>query len=340
MVVADGEDGAHEVRARRDAVALLLRRMPLDATDRRLIELLQHDGRLPFNRLARELGVTERTARRHFERLTAAGVFQITAVTTPEVLGYHAIAIVGVELDGTRGAGDVAAELAGFDASDYVVVATGRYPIYVELFCRDRAELARVVDQQVRALPGVRSAEVFLYLRLHYQQAQFARARAGADGGGVRPRALGALDRAIIGVLTHDGRTPFLRIAEQLGVSESQVRQRVRQIIEGGHAEIIAIVNPLGLGYDTTAWLALRVASGATAAAVADRLADLPAITYVAICAGRFDIFAEAVCLSNTELLELVDREVRGMPGVADVEVAVYLDLHYKRLLPLGEPER
>lgn len=323
------------VESQRDGLALLLRRRPLDDLDRLLIERLQDDGRRSVVDLARDLATTTKTVRRRMERLLEGGVVQVTAVTTPEALGYSAIALLGLELDGTRAAGEVAAELAGLDAADYVVVATGRYPVYVELFCRDRAELARIIDGRIRALPGVRSAEVFPYLSLHYQQAQFASARAKTgDDRGVRPVALEPLDRAIIGELTHDGRRPFLQIARNLGISEAQVRQRVRQITTSGVAAIIAIANPLGLGYRTTAWLAIRVAAGHGVADLADRLAALPSVTYVAICAGRFDLFVEVACVSDAELLEILDRDVRPDQAIAQLEIAVYLDLHYKRLLP------
>jgi Lrp/AsnC family transcriptional regulator for asnA, asnC and gidA len=322
--------------AQRDALALLLRRAPLDALDRALVEALQEDGRRSVLDLARALGATAKTIRRRVERLLAHGIIQITAVTTPAALGYGAIALVGLELDGTRPAADVAADLAALAAADYVVVATGRYPVYVELFCRDAPELGRVVDAHVRGLDGVRSAEVFPYLSLHYQQAQFAAATAKPAGApGVRPVELEPLDRAIVGELTLDGRRPYLAIARDLGISEAQVRQRARQIAERGVARVMAIANPLGLGYVTTAWLAVRVAPGRPIAAVADALSALPAITYVAICAGRFDVFAEIACTSTEELLAELDRDVRTIAGIAELEVAIYLDLHYKRLLPL-----
>ena len=331
----------HEARsdaghAQRDGLALLLRRAPLDDLDRQLIELLQVDGRRTISDLARTLDTSAKTVRKRVGRLTDRGIIQITAVTTPEALGYGAIALVGLEIDGTRPATAIAAELAGLDAADYVVAATGRYPVYVELFCRDRTDLARTVDERVRTVPGVRSAEVFPYLSLHYQQAQFASARLKtADAPGVRPVRLGPLDRAIIGELTHDGRRPFLQIARNLGISEAQVRQRVRHITSSGVAEIIAIANPLGLGYTTTAWIAITVAAGRPVRELADRLSALPAITYVAICAGRYDIFTEIMCTSDAELLQVLDDDVRPLPGIATLEVAIYIDLHYKRLLPI-----
>ena len=323
--------------AQRDAVRRLLGRAPLDTMDRHLIEALQADGRRSTADLARELRVTTKTIRRRVERLLESGVIQITAVTTPEALGYRAIALVGVELDGSRTAAELADGFAQLQAVDYVAITTGRYPIYVELFCRDAHELGQLVDRHIHTAHGVRSAEVFPYLRLHYQQAQFAAARSKADStDGVRPVDLSALDRAIIGHLTEDGRKPFLQIARDLNISEGQVRLRVRQLADRGVARVMAIANPLGLGYTTTAWIAIGVETTRSATSVADELSALPDVTYVAICAGRFDIFAEVACTSTNELLELLERDIRTITGVNRVETSIYLDLHYKRLLPLG----
>lgn len=322
--------------AQRDALALMLRRAELDDLDRRLVEALQADGRRSTVDLARDLGTSTKTVKRRVDRLLDSGIIRITAVTTPEALGYGAIALVGVELDGTRLAADVAAEFARLAEADYVVVATGRFAIYCELFCRDTSELGRVVDERIRAADGVRAAEIIPYLSLHYQQAQFAVARQpGVEAGAVRPVRLEPLDRAIIGALTEDGRRPFLQIAHALGVSEAQVRQRFKAITDRGVARVMAIANPLGLGYTTTAWVAVQIDTSQAVRDVADRLSQLPAVTYVAICAGRFDIFAEVVCTSTDELLRLLEDDIRTIRGIISVETSLYLDLHYKRLVPL-----
>jgi DNA-binding Lrp family transcriptional regulator len=312
-----------------------LRSARLDDVDRRLVELLQADGRQGYSALARAVGMTEKTVRRRVTALIGGGVVQVAAVTNPVLLGFRASGLVGVELDGTRSADEVAAALVGLPQVDYVVVATGRFPLYVEVICVDRDELRAVVDGTLRRTAGVRTAELFPYLSFHYQQAHFAVARSKRpDARGVRPVALDDLDRRLITELSLDGRVPFQHVADRLGVSEALVRQRYRQLVDDGVVQVIGIVNPLLLGYETTAWLAIRVALGTPLAEVADRLSRLPFVSYVAICAGRFDIFAEVVCTSDPELLELLDTEIRTMAGISDLEVAVYLALHYRRIVP------
>jgi Lrp/AsnC family transcriptional regulator for asnA, asnC and gidA len=312
-----------------------LRTAPLDAVDRALIEALQENGRASFRALGRTIGITEKTARRRLLSLIDDGVIVVTAVTNPALLGYRAAAMLGVSLDGTRTASSIATDLARIVAVDYIVVSTGRFSLLVELLCTDRIALLDAIEREVRSIDGVRHAEPFPYLSIYYQQARFAVARAKSPAGeGIRPGDLDALDRCIIRALTLDGRASFQAIAGQLGVSEAVIRQRVRQLLAGGVAQVIAIVNPLGLGYATTAWLAIRVAAGHRLTDLGEALARLPFVTYIAICTGRFDIYAEVVCRSEGELLALLDDEIRMLPGLADVEVAIALELHYKHVVP------
>jgi Lrp/AsnC family transcriptional regulator for asnA, asnC and gidA len=247
---------------------------------------------------------------------------------------------VGVQLDGSRSAREVARDLGRIEWVDYVVVAAGRFPLYVEVLCRDQLALLAVVDELIRGAPGVRDVELFPYLSIHYQQAQFSGARRkGADAPGVRPTSLDRIDRQIVRELSRDGRAPFLTIAAALGVSESQVRQRFKRLSDTGVVKVLAIINPMGLEYRTMAWLCVRAAPGAGVGELAEAFARLRFVTYVAISAGRFDLFVEVICVSPEELLELLDREVRPLAGLASIETSVYQELHYKPLLPIVDDE-
>jgi Lrp/AsnC family transcriptional regulator for asnA, asnC and gidA len=67
-------------------------------------------------------------------------------------------------------------------------------------------------------------------------------------------------------------------------------------------------------------------------AEVCERIAALASITYVVACAGRFDIFAEAICVDQEDLLTVLDEEIRASAGVARVEAFLYLGLRYKQV--------
>jgi Lrp/AsnC family transcriptional regulator for asnA, asnC and gidA len=138
----------------------------LDALDTQIIEALQDNGREAFRALATRLGVSEATIRNRYGRLTEAGVLQVTAVTNPLGLGFDAMAMLGVSVDGPPER--VADELAGWREAIYVVVVAGRFDLLVELVASDRRDLLDLIGR-VRSLEHVRDTETFVYLDLAKQ---------------------------------------------------------------------------------------------------------------------------------------------------------------------------
>ena len=306
--------------------------------DRAIVVELQEDGRRSFANIARNLGIAEKTVRLRVRHLLDAGIIQIGAVTDPAALGYRAAALLGITTDTAHPASAVALELLKIEAVDYVVVASGRYGLFAELFCRDRQALQAAIEHEVGAIAGITAIESFPYLSLHYQLARFEAAQAKeANETGVRPRALSETDRRIVQALSQDGRAPLQGIADRLGISETQVRNRMHEMVADGVMNVMAIVNPMSMAYGTVAWIALRVAGGHRVGDVAATLADMARITYVAITAGRFDIFAEIACTSDAELMTVMDEDIRMLPGVAAAELSIYQHLHYKRLTPIRD---
>jgi DNA-binding Lrp family transcriptional regulator len=269
--------------------------------------------------------------------LRANDVIHITTVTDPHHLGYRAIALVAVSADGTRRHRELAAEMAEIEAVDWAAVTLGAYELFVNVIARDTEALQQILENDIAGMPGVASIEALPYLRLHYQEPRWEIARWKAGDRGLRPVVeFDEVDRLILGELSADGRASFEGIAREVGVSEWQVRQRVGRLLELEAVRIMAIANPRSLGFQTNALIGVVATTGSSLEELADHLAGLPSISYVAICAGRFDIFLEAICVDEEDLLRVLDTEVRTAPGVARVETFLYLDLQYKRIRPLA----
>ncbi|MEV0974431.1 Lrp/AsnC family transcriptional regulator [Microtetraspora glauca] len=132
------------------------------------------------------------------------------------------------------------------------------------------------------------------------------------------------LDRRIIQTLTRDGRAPYTALARELGIAEATVRQRVGRLQESGLLRIVALCNPLTLGHQSVR-LMIRVRD-LTPRAVAKSLTDMAMINHVALCAGSQDIFVEATCRDQAQLVRLLD-EIRMLPGVSGVQVLLLLEL-------------
>src|SRR5438067_3567120 len=108
----------------------------------------------------------------------------------------------------------------------------------------------------------------------------------------------------IIRELQRDGRRPFTSIAKTIGLSEAAVRQRVQRLLDAGVMQIVAVTDPMQVGFARQAMVGVRTRGDARV--VADTLAARPEIDYVVVTAGSFDVIVEVVCEDDDQLLETV----------------------------------
>jgi len=133
------------------------------------------------------------------------------------------------------------------------------------------------------------------------------------------------VSKAIIEQLQQDGRRPYAKIGQAVGLSEAAVRQRVQRLIDSGVMQIVAVTDPMELGFARQAMIGITVEGPLEP--VADALAEMDEIEYVVITAGGFDVLAEAVCESDEHLLGVLSHQIRAIPGVRATETFVYLKL-------------
>ena len=134
------------------------------------------------------------------------------------------------------------------------------------------------------------------------------------------------VSKAIIEQLQSDGRRSYAEIGKAVGLSEAAVRQRVQKLTEAGVMQVVAVTDPMQLGFYRQAMVGIRVAGDTTN--VAEELGKLPAVDYVVLTAGSFDILAEVVCENDDDLIELLNKQIRQIEGVQSTETFVYLRLH------------
>ncbi len=132
------------------------------------------------------------------------------------------------------------------------------------------------------------------------------------------------LSKRIIEQLQQDGRRSYARIGQAVGLSEAAVRQRVQRLIDVGAMQIVAVTDPLTLGFLRQTMVGVRC--GGDLERVAEHLAGMDEIDYVVITAGSFDLLVEVVCENDDQLLEILSR-VRSIPSVTATETFVYLKL-------------
>jgi Lrp/AsnC family transcriptional regulator, regulator for asnA, asnC and gidA len=136
---------------------------------------------------------------------------------------------------------------------------------------------------------------------------------------------LDEVSRQIIEQLQQDGRRSYAAIAKVVGLSEAAVRQRVQKLLDSGVMQIVAVTDPLRVGFRRQALIGLKAEGDLRQ--VADKLADIPEVDYVLLCAGSFDLLVELVCEDDEDLFRLINDRVRTIPGVRATESFVYLRL-------------
>ena len=132
------------------------------------------------------------------------------------------------------------------------------------------------------------------------------------------------ISKRIIEQLQQDGRRSYAAIGKAVGLSEAAVRQRVQRLIDTGVMQIVAVTDPLTLGFRRQTMIAVKCDGDLQK--LADHLAGMEEIDYVVITAGSFDLLLEVVCEDDDHLLEILSR-VRAVPSVTSTETFVYLKL-------------
>ena len=132
------------------------------------------------------------------------------------------------------------------------------------------------------------------------------------------------VSKLIIEQLQQDGRRSYAAIGKAVGLSEAAVRQRVQRLIDGGVMQIVAVTDPMTLGFHRQTMIGIKCEGDLER--VADHLAHMDEIDYVVITSGSFDVLVEVVCEDDDHLLEILSQ-VRGVPSVTSTETFVYLKL-------------
>jgi Lrp/AsnC family transcriptional regulator for asnA, asnC and gidA len=137
----------------------------LDDVDFKIIESLRVDGRMPLSQIAEQLGVSPGMIRLRYNRLVELGFLKVVAITNPLRMGFDAMAMIGIRVDGNK-LMQVAEKIAAFDEVVYLVIVSGSYDILVEVLCVDHAHLLEFISKKLYQVDGVRQSESFMHLKI------------------------------------------------------------------------------------------------------------------------------------------------------------------------------
>lgn len=133
-------------------------------------------------------------------------------------------------------------------------------------------------------------------------------------------------DRFIIEAMRQDGRVAFAQIAQQLNVSPGMIRVRYNRLVDLGIIKVVAITNPLRMGYTAMAMIGIRT-EGDKLLEAASKIATFEEVIYLIVVSGRYDLMAEVVCRDRADLLRFLTEKLYLVNGVRDAESFMHLKI-------------
>ena len=136
----------------------------LDEVDLRILRMLQEDARIPFSRVAKEVGVSEATVHMRVKRLKELGVLRgFQALVDPSSVGKGLTAITLIKADPMK-YGEILEKLKSIPDVYEVYDVTGEYDAVVKLRSGSREELASLIDD-IGRISGVSATLTMIVLK-------------------------------------------------------------------------------------------------------------------------------------------------------------------------------
>lgn len=143
------------------------------------------------------------------------------------------------------------------------------------------------------------------------------------------------LDRAILEKHQADVSFLYAELAKKHDVTVATIRNRIKRLKSSGVMDVILVMNPYKIGYNSFAIMGIRVEPEADPDEVVDQLLNIPGVSNLVMVTGRYDLFIHYVCQNMEEFRQFLEGELRQIPGIANVESFIGLDL-YQRKFELG----
>lgn len=324
-------------------------RRSLDDLDLALLAEMQADGRKPVSHLARKLGISRAYAAKRLDLLLDKQVASIAAFTSPFALGYRTLALTGIETS-LADLNSVADRLRAMPEVKLAGIVAGWKPIVIWTMFANPGDLPLFLSRELGRIPGIRSTETMMIIEwraaVPYLSAERswrtvfsleqASATANPNGPGVKSapslqskeqpgREIDHLDLVMLQELEKDGRQSLSKLAEKLGISKTRAGIRLQNLLSRRITDIVALPNPLSLGYHAFAMIGVTVSPGQIEEVMA-RLQASPDAYLIARVVGRYDVIVWMMFPGPTDLSHFLAGEMGSIPGILSVETAIDLE--------------
>ncbi len=296
----------------------------IDAIDFDIIRELENDALASNAEIGKRINTSPTTVRRRIQRLLDQRIIAITTIPDPFAFGYGIQATIVINTSGGK-VNEVAKKLTALPNIQYVVITTGRYDIFAMAVFRDSEDMYSFVTNGLGNIGELASAETMTSLKIAAKSSWSLLAAQPNQSSPARiPYKIDDMQIKILAELESDPRQSYTELAQKLGIVRHTVRNKVKALLDDGVIQIVAIADPLVLGYRTRAGMLIKVHPGKLQS-VADELIANERIQHVIISTGRYDIMAWAVFRDSEEMAGFVKGELGGIPGIISHETIINL---------------
>ena len=144
------------------------------------------------------------------------------------------------------------------------------------------------------------------------------------------------IDKIILKNLMNDARAPILAIAREVGISGAAIHQRLRKLEKSGLLKGSKfILNPKVLGYKTLAFVGIFLDSASTYKEANKRLKEIDEVIESHYTTGNYALFVKILCRDNEHLMEVLNKQIQLIKGVARTETFISLDQQIDRQIKI-----
>ena len=306
----------------------------LDELDRQIVSALQVDGRAAFSQVAEVLGSSDQTVARRYRRLRNEEAVQVVGSVDRWRAGvtswYLRIQCV------PDAALPIAEALARRPDTAWVRLGSGGTEISCATRSETKAEADALLLHKLHRTPRIVGISAHYLIHMYYGgRGQSLLAKSGV----LRPDQVQAMtptwtttepsgeplptmdggDRAMLAVLSRDGRAGYPELASATGWSETTVRRRLTELRRSGvvYFDVDVPAPALGLAVEALLWLSVAPQGMVEAA---ETLASHPEVPFVAATTGSSNLVASLVCKDVGALYEYLTTKVAAIPAIQHIE--------------------
>jgi len=305
----------------------------MDELDQKILNELERLGFQKSATLADILGVGERTIRRRINSMVSNRAIKIIAVPNPVLFGFRAWTKIGIKV-APGSLSRVARVLVEHPSVYFVAYALGRFDIIIAVHFDTIERLTYFVNSELTIVKGILSAETWMFVspRKYYHFSWPApvfhktqnRWKPYRDATVSHNRyEVDEVDRRILGILRENGLTRPASLKSMLGIGESTIRKRMKDMLDNEVYKVEIVPNPEILQYEAWATIGITV-NQQSAHKVIDSIIKYPAVYLASVSLGRFNLII-AARFHNTNLLnQFVMMDLPSIQGISSTQTFLH----------------